>query len=170
MIRRTHQQGETQSEAVYSDCETYRYSLSRLWDGSARRVNFVMLNPSTATELQNDPTIERCERRARTLGYGGFIATNIFAIRETDPKAMRRASAPNGPGNDDAIRDAALWADDIVAAWGAHGEHLDRGAAVAAQLAGLGRPLFHMGLTKAGHPRHPLYLPYAKQPEPWIIP
>ncbi|MBY5933209.1 DUF1643 domain-containing protein [Tateyamaria omphalii] len=168
MITRTHTKGDAPSTAIYSDCERYRYSLTRVWDDSGRRVNFVMLNPSTATEIQNDPTVERCERRARTLGYGSFAVTNIFAWRDTDPRAMRAAQDPIGPDNDAAIHERAQWANDVIAAWGTHGEHMERGPAVATLLQGVERPLFHLGLSKAGHPKHPLYLPYAQQPEPWV--
>jgi len=167
MITRTHTKGDAPSTAIYSDCERYRYSLTRVWDDSGQRVNFVMLNPSTATEVQNDPTVERCERRARTLGFGSFAVTNIFAWRDTDPRAMRAASDPVGPDNDAAILDRALWAHHVIAAWGTHGAHQDRGSRVATLLQGTGRPLFHLGLSKAGHPKHPLYLPYAQSPEPW---
>lgn len=167
MITRTHTKGDAPSTAIYSPCERYRYSLTRIWDAAGPRVNFVMLNPSTATEVQNDPTVERCERRARTLGYGSFAVTNIFAWRDTDPKAMRAAADPIGPGNDAAILDRAEWAYDVIAAWGTHGAHLGRGADVAGMLAGLDRPLFHLGLSKAGHPKHPLYLPYVQRPVPW---
>ncbi|GGX41308.1 hypothetical protein GCM10007385_06050 [Tateyamaria omphalii] len=167
MIVRTHTKGDAPSTAVYSDCERYRYSLTRIWDDAGRRVNFVMLNPSTATEVQNDPTVERCERRARTLGYGSFSVTNIFAWRDTDPRAMRAATDPVGQANDESILERATWADDVIAAWGTHGAHLDRGAHVAELLSGVDRPLYHLGLSKAGHPKHPLYLPYAQKPELW---
>ena len=167
MITRTHTKGDAPSTAIYSDCERYRYSLTRIWDPDGPRVNFVMLNPSTATEVQNDPTVERCERRARTLGFGSFAVTNIFAWRDTDPKAMRATPDPIGPGNDAAIRDRAAWADQVIAAWGTHGAHLDRGRTVSTLLRDTGKPLFHLGLSKAGHPKHPLYLPYTQQPEPW---
>ena len=168
MITRTHTKGDAPSTAIYSDCERYRYSLTRVWDASGRRVNFVMLNPSTATEVQNDPTVERCERRARALGYGSFAVTNIFAWRDTDPRAMRAARDPVGPENDSAIRDRAQWAQDVITAWGTHGAHLDRGAQVLRLLQTTERPLFHLGLSKAGHPKHPLYLPYTQQPERWV--
>ena len=79
MITRSHIKDDAPSVAVYSDCERYRYALTRVWDPLGPRLSFVMLNPSTATEVQNDPTVERCERRARALGFGGFRVTNIFA-------------------------------------------------------------------------------------------
>ncbi|WP_343080670.1 DUF1643 domain-containing protein [Ostreiculturibacter nitratireducens] len=167
MITRTHQKGDAASEAVYSPCERYRYTLTRTWDPSGPKALFVMLNPSTATEVQNDPTVERCERRARALGFGAFRVTNIFAFRATDPKVMRAEPDPVGPANDAAIRDGAFWADRIVCAWGTHGAHLDRGPAVEALLRGTGRKLYHLGLSQAGHPKHPLYIGYDRQPELW---
>ncbi|MEL7184245.1 MAG: DUF1643 domain-containing protein, partial [Pseudomonadota bacterium] len=125
-------------------------------------------NPSTATEIANDPTVERCERRARALGHGAFCVTNIFAYRATDPKDMRAQSDPvGGAANDAAIRAAALWADAVVCAWGTHGAHLSRGRHVEALLRATARPLYHLGLSKAGHPKHPLYIGYATQRGPW---
>jgi hypothetical protein len=167
MITRTHTKGDAPSTAVYSDCERYRYSLTRIWDPEGTKVHFVMLNPSTATEVQNDPTVERCERRARALGHGGFCVTNIFAWRDTDPRKMRAAQEPIGPMNDAAILDAADWADTTICAWGTHGEHLKRGLQVEKLLRETGTPLFHLGLSKAGHPKHPLYISYVQQPQPW---
>ena len=126
-----------------------------------------MLNPSTATEVQNDPTVERCERRARALGFGSFRVTNIFAWRDTDPKRMRAADDPVGPGNDRAIRDGAVWADHVICAWGTHGAHLGRGPRTESLMRATGRTLYHLGLTRDGHPRHPLYLSYATEPVLW---
>ncbi|MFV1591526.1 DUF1643 domain-containing protein [Phaeobacter sp. JH20_36] len=168
MIHRSHTKGDAPSSAVYSDCEHYRYSLSRVWDPAGPRVMFVMLNPSTATEVQNDPTIERCERRARALGYGGFRATNIFAFRATDPRDMKRAADPVGPDNLAMILDGAGWADRVICAWGTHGAFRQQGVRVAGALAETGKPLFHLGLSKAGHPKHPLYIRYTQQPERWL--
>ena len=167
MIERHFTKGDTTSSALYSPCETYRYALTRQWGGGGRLL-FVLLNPSTATEAQNDPTVERCERRARALGYGAFRVTNIFALRETNPHKMRAAPRPIGPENDATLLHAVAWADTIVAGWGAHGAHMDRGAQVAALLGQSGRAVPHLGLTKAGHPHHPLYIAYHQQPQLWL--
>jgi len=167
MIIRHHQKGDAASIAEYSDCEAYRYSLTRVWDGRLPRAAFVMLNPSTATEVQNDPTVERCERRARALGFGAFRVLNIFAYRATDPRVMRAAADPVGPENDAAILAALPWADRVICAWGTHGAHLGRGPTVAAMLRRADASLWHLGLSKAGHPKHPLYIGYAVQPERW---
>lgn len=168
MLTRSFQKGDADSVAVYSDCERYRYLLTRTWDAAGPKALFVMLNPSTATEQQNDPTVERCERRARALGFGAFRVTNIFAWRDTDPRQMRAADDPVGPANDDSIAQSAVWADVIIAAWGTHGAHLERGPAVEALLRATGRPLHVLGLTQAGHPQHPLYIGYDRQPVAWV--
>lgn len=166
MIARNFTKGDALSEAIYSDCERYRYLLTRVW-GVGPKALFIMLNPSTATEVQNDPTVERCERRARALGFGAFRVTNIFAFRATDPRVMRAVADPVGPGNDAAILDSVGWADSIVCAWGNHGVHLNRGEQVSALLRKTGAPLFHLGLTGQGQPRHPLYVGYDRQPQLW---
>ena len=168
MIIRSHQKGDAASTAVYSPCEAYRYLLTRVWNPEGEKALFVMLNPSTATEVQNDPTVERCERRARALGFGAFRVTNIFAFRATDPRVMRAVADPIGPGNDAAIADSAQgWADRIICAWGTHGAHLGRGVQVERLLRATGRPLFTLGLSQGGHPKHPLYIGYDRQPELW---
>ena len=68
---------------------------------------------------------------------------------------------------DAAIAEGADWADQVICAWGSHGAHLNRGAAVAAVLRATAKPLYHLGLTQAGAPKHPLYIGYSVQPALW---
>lgn len=159
-------------EAWFSPCRRYRYLLTR---GPARgpRVVFVMLNPSTADADRSDPTITRATGfAARLAAERGWPAprleiVNLFALRATDPRALRRARDPVGP-DDDAILDArCARAALIVCAWGVHGALADRGDAVRARLRAAGRALHHLGLTRAGHPRHPLYLAASTPLSPW---
>lgn len=168
MIERTHRRADgVESVALYSPCERYRYGLSRRWGNKGRMLTYIMLNPSKATEAANDPTIERCERRAAQLGFDGLHVTNIFALRETDPHVLRRAELPEGPENfgvlDRLVKDSAM----TLCAWGVHGAHLGQGARVAAQLRESNHVLHVLGLTKEGHPRHPLYMPYSAKPVLW---
>ena len=167
LIVRTHASDEAESEAVYSRCERYRYSLTRIWNARGRKILFVMLNPSTATEIVNDPSVERCERRARAMGFGQFRVCNIFAWRSTDPSALARVGDPVGEHNDQAIIESSEWPDMIVCAWGNHGRLLDRGRTAERMLRRAGRELHHFGITKAGHPRHPLYVGYRVEPMAW---
>ena len=164
---RRHETPDGWREAVYSDCERYRFSLTVSWTGPGRRLLYVMLNPSKATELANDPTIERCERRAHRLGYGAFRVVNLFALRETSPARLKAAKAPVGPDNARHVADGATWSDDVLAAWGVHGAHREQGDETLAILRTSGKPLYHLGLTKHGHPRHPLYISYETRPTRW---
>ena len=168
IVTKYHQKGDAKSKAIYSDCEKYRYSLTRIWDGEAKKLHFVMLNPSTATEIQNDPTVERCERRARTLNFGAFRVTNIFAWRDTDPKKMKCAIEPIGLLNDEAILSGCNWGDCTIAAWGNHGIYLSRGFDVMELLRKSGKPIFHLGISKTGQPKHPLYISYEILPKIWL--
>lgn len=148
----------------------YRYALFRTWEPEAhvsRQVNFIMLNPSTATSEVDDPTVRKCQTLARLWGAGGVAVTNIFALRSTDPKALYQHPRPVGVWNDPAIQVIAQTSMMAVAAWGTHGRLHGRGEAVRAMLAAMDVPLYHLGLTKEGHPKHPLYLKNSTPPRPW---
>jgi hypothetical protein len=145
----------------------YRYTLWRLWDDRPHVV-FIMLNPSTADAQADDPTIRRCMGFARLWGYGGICVVNLFAYRSTDPRALATVLDPVGPRNDEQIDSTIGGADLIVAAWGAHGTIGARSAVVRA-LVEKHRPLHHLGLTKNGSPRHPLYLRGDTQPVRWTL-
>ena len=157
-----------QSIAIFSDCNFYRYVLERTWNYNGLRCLFVMLNPSTADEIKNDPTIERCERRARELGFGSLRVCNIFAYRSTDPKMMQSVVDPIGAENNNWISACCKWSDAIICAWGCHGSHLGRGEQVERMLRKSVEAAFHLGLTKEGHPKHPLYVSYEKEPKQWF--
>lgn len=152
-----------EERAVFSPCSRYRYRLRRLWLLGAGRVVWVMLNPSTADAVKNDPTIERCTRFAQRWGYRELEVVNIFAFRSTDPAGLLTLADPVGPENDRHIVEAVLGADRVVAAWGKHGAYMDRGAKVAAMLAGECR-LVALAVNADGSPRHPLYIPYTAIP------
>jgi hypothetical protein len=142
--------------AVFDPSRRYRYRLWRRWAAGAP-VLFVMLNPSTADAERDDPTIRRCVGFARAWGFAGMTVVNLFALRATDPARLRRARDPVGRDNDCHIAAAAAGAGTVVVAWGTHGELGARDRAVLALLAPH-RPRC-LGLTRGGHPRHPLYLP-----------
>jgi hypothetical protein len=154
------------SSAVISPCETYRYELRRTWDPNQPTVGWIMLNPSTADATLDDPTIRRCVGFARRWGYGGIVVRNLFALRATDPRALRTHPDPVGPANDRHLLNGARGGDALtICAWGAHGSLHGRDRAVLDLFDAFVR-VHHLGLTKAGHPRHPLYLPGAAEPIP----
>lgn len=156
----------SKSGAVFSACNQYRYRLWRVW-GEAAPAVFVMLNPSTADEIANDPTVERCERRARAMGYGGLRVANIFALRSTDPSALYGHQNPVGEENDQAILDSITGAGVVVCAWGGHGNLNRRGAAVLDIIRNAGVTPHYLTLNKDGTPKHPLYVGYDVKPTAW---
>lgn len=151
--------------ALLSEDRAYRYALYRTWDTSLPVVMFIGLNPSTADETEDDPTIRRCIRFAKDWGYGGLYMTNLFAIRATDPKDMLAHKNPTGTENDYHLITHATKAGMIVCAWGAHGGHQGRNTEVLSLLND--HQLNCLGTTKTGHPRHPLYLRADTQPVPY---
>ena len=126
---------------------------------------WIMLNPSTATEEANDPTIERCERRSRAMGFGALDVVNLFAFRATRPADLHAAADPVGPDCDRVLLEAAGQAGLIVAGWGVHGARGGRDRQVAQMLTGF--EIACLGTTKAGQPRHPLYVGYTEGPRRW---
>jgi hypothetical protein len=143
-------------QTILSQCRTYRYVLWREWDTiNPAYAMFVGLNPSTADEVEDDPTIRRCVGYAKRWGYGALCMTNLFAYRATDREVMKSHPSPVGVDNDRWLVEMAKGAAIVVAAWGVDGAHLHRDQAV---IRLLGKGLTCLGLTKSGHPAHPLYL------------
>jgi hypothetical protein len=155
------------SGAEFSRCRRWRYLLWRRWDVRKPVANFLMLNPSTADEVQLDPSCTRARNYAEQWGYGALVVTNVFGWRATDPARMKAVRDPVGAGNDAAILRAAREAALVVCAWGNHGAHLERATAVVRLLREARIPLHYLRLNGAGHPAHPLYLPGALRPQRW---
>ena len=147
--------------AIFSEDRRYRYFLQRRVSFGDSRVMFLMLNPSTAGEETDDPTIRRCVGFARTWGYGWLMVCNLSPLRATDPAELKKA----GPELDEAwktninvILHAADLADLVVAAYGAYGLWEDRGRRVLEEVQQAGHRVHCLGVTKEGHPRHPVRL------------
>ena len=164
--------------AVFSPCRKYRYSLWRRWD--CRRTlfditstgddlcGFIGVNPSTADEIENDRTVSRCITFARDWGFTGMVMLNCFGYRNTDPEIMFAEDEPVGPENNDALEYFVNRLPRIVAAWGNAGLHRGRSTEVRQILRGRDN-VFHLGMTEAGEPKHPLYLLRTTEPELWLI-
>lgn len=149
----------------------YRYGLIRKWNHEAQPATFIMLNPSTADGTQDDPTIRRCVGFAQALGCGGIVVVNLYAYRATKPADLWQAEDPVGPENDARIRANAAYAatvrSPLVAAWGTQTRARDRIDEVLELIRGTGAELTALGVTRGGHPRHPLYLPGDARPARW---
>lgn len=157
-------------EAVFSADRKYRYWLTRELEygfnaDKSDTVTFLMLNPSTADEMQDDPTIRRCIGFARSWGYEQLIIANIFGLRSTDPQGIYDDDNPidhcGGYTNNKYIRLAARKSDLVVCAWGNHGAVGGRGYFVEKMLRGdtsISCDIKCLGVNATGHPKHPLYL------------
>lgn len=162
--------------AVFSDCGLYRFALSIVWDQAKPQMVACMLNPSTASHLENDPTIERVCRRARMLDLGGVVILNLFAWRDTKPEGMKLAADPVGAVvNDntilDAFRQAAANGWPVLFGWGNHGAYRGRDREVMALAEQAELQPMCLKVSATGQPWHPLYcgygwplLPYALAP------
>lgn len=148
--------------AVFSPDDTYRYLLTRRWDAALPIACWIMLNPSTATATTTDPTLTRVVQFTADAGCGGLMIVNLFALRSTDPRALRDHKDPVGPHNDLFLRRAAREATGpVIAAWGAQGTLHDRHTAVLNLLNRDQTDLRCYGTTRdisGRQPRHPLYL------------
>lgn len=147
----------------------HRTHLSRRWAESGPMGVFIMLNPSTADDHENDPTIRRCIGFAKQFGWSGFRVANLFTMRATKPRdlyAMLKADPDKA--NDtfanvvlaEAFEEAEKSGDQVVAAWGKPGHRnvAARASQVQAMASIHGATLWCLGTNKDGSPKHPLYL------------
>lgn len=149
--------------ATISPCGKYRYWLSREGDPGMRRVAFVMLNPSTADADIDDATIRRCRTFARGAG---FVVVNLYAFRATDPKVMKAVSDPVGPNNYNYLINVASGDYKVIAAWGTNARRTEV-TDFSIFCHGFDQPIYCLGTTKDGHPRHPLYVRSDAPIIPW---
>lgn len=148
---------QSRSDARFSIDRKYRYALWRIWDKAKPIIAFIGLNPSTADEIENDPTVRRCVNYAKREGGGGLVMLNIFAYRSTDPKVLKSGEIePIGELNDYYIKKYSGMCEKIIAAWGTHGAIDNRGGNVIDMFPN--SSLLCFGLTKNGQPKHPLYM------------
>ncbi|MEO6398075.1 MAG: DUF1643 domain-containing protein [Tepidiformaceae bacterium] len=145
--------------ACFDGSGAYRYRLWRAWERTLPAVTFVMLNPSAAGAETDDPTIRRCIGFARSWGFGGIEVVNLCGFRASSPRALFVASDPEGAENQSYLQSALEQAGFVVAAWGNLGRRLAKPP--------MGAKAYHLGLTRLGEPRHPLYVRAETTPSPW---
>ncbi len=159
--------------AIFDPSQTYRYALWRTWNHApeaardhAPRVGFVMLNPNQADAVSDDPTIRRCIGFAKCWGFGGLEVVNLFAYRSKTPQLLKQAAEPIGEDNDRYLLTLPNRVDLIILAWGNWGGLWKRDRAVLPffQTA----TVYSLGVTKLGHPRHPLYLRRTVERVAWV--
>ncbi|SDJ26441.1 DUF1643 domain-containing protein [Salimicrobium halophilum] len=156
--------------ALISECENYRYWLERSWEQEGSKEEellFVLLNPSTADDKTDDPTIRKLRGFTSRWGYRKFKVVNLYALRSSKPDVLKADHSPVGAENDYWLKRLLGEHRTIVCAWGNHADkrrvQYFRGLADE-----LGVSLLCLGKTKQGQPRHPLYLPYDQKLETYV--
>jgi hypothetical protein len=159
--------------AIFSACGQYRYLLTRRISEHEKIATFIMLNPSTADATHNDPTIRKCIGFARRWQCGTLQVLNLFGVRAMFPQEMKQAVDPVGPENQhwfhQVILPESTAANLVICAWGVHGNFKGQDKIILDWLEEVGIRPFALGVTRQGHPRHPLYLPYAIEPVLYIL-
>jgi hypothetical protein len=146
-------QSSDNSGAIFSDDRKYRYALWRIWDESKPLVMFIGLNPSTANEETNDPTIRRVMSFAKSWGYGGVYMMNLFAYVTAYPLELKKCKDPIAD-NDKYLKEIASKCEKIVFAWGSFKEAIERSYKIYEMF-----PVAsELGSNKDGSPKHPLYV------------
>lgn len=159
--------GNSLCGAIFSPCGHYRYQLWRRWADGGKEIAWIGLNPSTADEAKDDPTIRRILDFSRRWGFSAMRMLNLFAFRATHPEVMMSVADPVGAANNKAIAEAAADADLVIAAWGNLGSYQGRSLVVSR----LVHPdkLHCLKLTEQGQPWHPLYVKKTTVPKPFVI-
>lgn len=164
--------------AQISDCGRFRYRLGRDWSGvfgqrpsSPRVLLFVMLNPSTADDVEDDQTIRKCIAYAKAHDFNAISVVNLYAFRATEPGDLKIAGWPVGPANDENIMSEAMKSAGICLAWGVFASRTPRAGQVIKllQRAAPDTPLQCLDVSKDGHPKHPLYLSGALRLKPFEV-
>lgn len=159
-------------QTVLSPCRKYRYTLWRdlgdlLSDADRPFLMVIGLNPSTADETKDDPTIRRCKTFAAAWGFSGLLMANLFAFRATDPGDMIAAADPVGPENDRYLAECAGRAGMVLAAWGCLGSHNGRSLQVLSMLNVATVRMRCLKKNADGSPQHPLYVAGNTTPVPY---
>lgn len=164
-------------ETIFSPCRRYRYTLWRRVpvtfnfeerDGRRNALQVIGLNPSTADEKVNDPTVRRCIDFASRWGFSWMCMTNLFGYRATDPRDMQKQKDPFGDDNFTLVQKVAEECDMILCAWGAHPRMCGIDKIMLDMLEPQKEKFRHLGLTKNGKPRHPLYVQRDTKPQQFI--
>ena len=158
-----------EKNAVISECRTYRYTLSRVWDTNFPKLGIVMLNPSRADALKDDPTIRRCVGFAKRWKFGSLVVVNVYSARLTNPEYLQIIGEPIGPETERYFKESLTDAEMVLLAWGSNikGNQAAHAIQWLQEVNTNGKRFVHLGLTKDGQPKHPLYIKSDTVPQPF---
>lgn len=139
--------------AIFSEDKKYRYVLWRIWDKNKPLIMFIGLNPSTANEYIDDPTIRRIKTFTKIWEYGGFYMLNLFTYITVYPEELIKCNNPLKLANW-YLEIYVKKCEKIVFAWGSFQEAKNRAEEIINRLKG-----YALKINKDGMPAHPLYIP-----------
>jgi hypothetical protein len=175
--------------ARLSRCGTCRWTLGRQWDD--RPILLVcMFNPSDADADIDDPTISIVCHIASHNGFGGVVVVNAIPLRGSKPAGAIEMVNTWDTRQDWYARDCLHYnlgvivgevakAGAVLLAWGALGERcsdwMDNVREEIECALPDGVPLYCLGKTAGGHPKHPMARGKHKVPKnapliPWRTP
>lgn len=156
--------------ATLSPCGKYRYVLWRKFQNSGKRILWICWNPSKADAVVDDASLRRMISLSKREGAAEIFVCNLFAYRATKPKDLRAAQEDfddiYGPLNERSIMDRFEDCDLCIVGWGNGGAMNGAGRSMMTMLSNYNdkhisynrTPIICFGVTKLGHPRHPLYV------------
>lgn len=172
IIEKSGRHGLERRRATYSECERFRYSLEIVFGDdlfvghSPKLMAYIGLNPSTATEMADDPTVLRCKKRAEALGYKGMTMLNLYGFRATDPEVLKHEGYPEGMDNERTIRSVCQDAGMVVLCYG-NGGTPERVKRLQKTLEGI--QCHALQVLQNGRPKHPLYCRNDQMPQPYYF-
>jgi hypothetical protein len=126
------------------------------------------MNPSTADESVDDPTVRKEVYLSHKWGYGKYIKTNLTPYRATNPKNIDHTLVNMfAYENLTTILNLATQAQCVVACWG-NNQSLKEWADQTLRALRIAKvSLYCLGKNKNGSPKHPLYLSNQVQLQPF---
>jgi hypothetical protein len=142
----------------------FRWTLQRVW-GAGANIVWVGLNPSTADDLRDDPTMLREISFSQAWGFGSLTKVNIFPFRSASPRDLCRwlgerddpevshAVARNHSVVKNVLRGSTI----RIAAWGNNVQHADLKSFLANIMINKNKWEWHaLGTNANGSPKHTL--------------
>lgn len=160
-------------EALMSDNRNYRYELTRVWKPKKPKILFIGLNPSTADETADDPTIRKLTTFAKKWGYGGFVIINVFALRSTNWRNLLHTLDPIGPSNEMTLKSWAYLCKvrgmKVVFMWGRNAIRVNQIWVKKVKQLFRENEVECFELTLNKSPKHPLFLSANTKPIKWLF-
>lgn len=151
--------------------ESNKHDTARYLLGSSGKPTIIVvgLNPSTASNEKADTTVSKVRKAAANAGYDGFVMTNLYPLRSTDPHKLPAR------GDDQLLEENIKHIERIASThsdptfWAAWGSDIILRPYLIHALLEFNEMVQRLNgnwvqfgkLTKKNHPRHPSRLTYA---------